>query len=64
MNPYQERVVAELSELKHKCDRLGLFLAGKAFQTLDGAEQLRLTRQHAVMGEYADILRERIANFS
>ncbi len=63
MQPHQERVVTELNELTEKHAKLGVFLQGATFKSLDVEEHARLTRQHAVMGEYAKILTDRIANF-
>ncbi len=63
MQSHQERVITELNELCEKHIKLGLFLDGAVFKSLDTSEQSRLKRQYIVMGEYADILRERIANF-
>lgn len=63
MQPHQERVVAELNDLTEKHKKLGVFLQGDTFKSLDVEERARLTSQHAVMGEYAKILTERIANF-
>jgi hypothetical protein len=63
MQPHQERVIAELNDLNEKRDKLATFLLGGIFKTLDKAEQKRLEAQAKIMQQYADILRERIANF-
>jgi len=63
MQPHQERVVAELKELKEKREKLAVFLLGNTFKSLDADERERLLQQHEVMGQYANILSERIANF-
>jgi uncharacterized protein len=62
--PHQKRVSDELEELSAKRARLGVFLVGDAFKDLDQPEQSRLSRQYFVMGEYADILKERVAAFA
>ena len=64
MKPHQKRVVTELDELNIKRDKLAVFLCGDNFRSLDSAEQLRLNRQAQAMEKYAEILRERIANFT
>jgi hypothetical protein len=63
LQPHQQRVVDERQELNLKIDKLTAFLAGPIFTSLPSDEQLRLTRQHAVMTEYSGILTERIAHF-
>ena len=61
MQPYQERVVMELKELEDKRTKLGEFL--KDVTVVDPVERQRLKYQHEIMGLYANILRDRIANF-
>jgi hypothetical protein len=63
MQEYQERVIAERSELVEKVEKLKLFLADKLFDTLAPAEQWRLTRQLVYMQSYLAVLEERIATF-
>lgn len=63
MQPHQQRVVTELNDLDNKYEKLGIFLKGEIYKSLDVNEQKRLADQHQVMGEYADILRDRIAAF-
>ena len=63
LQPHQERVVKERAELDEKIGKLYPFSEGKLFQSLDKAEQDRLTRQYGVMKRYRDILDERIAVF-
>jgi hypothetical protein len=63
MQPHQQRVVEEKTELDGKIERLTAFLGGDLFKTLDGAEQERLTRQVGFMRSYSGVLGERIAAF-
>jgi crAss001_48 related protein len=63
MQPHQQRVVTELKDLSDKREKLGAFLQGDVFKSLDLAERGRLVHQYEIMGKYADILRERIADF-
>jgi hypothetical protein len=63
VRPYQQRVVEELSALQTKCEKLAEFLMSDLFKTVDNAEGARLVRQHGVMVEYCDILKDRIENF-
>jgi len=60
---YQERVVNEKRELDSKRTKLGSFMCGDIFSKLDEDEKARLTRQFEVMGEYSEILGERISAF-
>jgi hypothetical protein len=65
MQPHQQRVVDELSELSKKLVALVSFISrGEIFATLAADEQSRLRRQRDAMQEYADILEERIAAFA
>lgn len=64
MQPHQERVVTEKSELSEKVDKLRCFIGDNPiFYTLMGSEQDRLKRQLVAMTEYLSILNERIAAF-
>lgn len=64
MQPHQERVIAEKDALDEKIGKLGYFVkSSPIFKTLPVAEQLRLTKQLSVMGEYSIILKDRIAAF-
>lgn len=60
---YQQRVLDELSELDARIRLLYDFLHTKLYESLDPAEQDRLTRQHDIMTQYAAILNERIRAF-
>jgi hypothetical protein len=60
---YQERVIAELEELKERGIKLFAFMASEAFSALPADEQERMRRQAGIMAQYADVLEERIDHF-
>ncbi len=64
MKTYQERVVAEKREIDERGDKLEQFILSERFGTLPAAEQERMKRQLEIMGEYSEVLGERIAAFS
>lgn len=64
MQPYQQRVVDEKTELDKKATALSGFIGNSPiFTTLDPAEQERLREQNEVMWQYSEILGARIAAF-
>ncbi len=64
MQPHQQRVVDEKSELDTKIEALQKFIAGSPiFTGLPEEEKERLVRQESCMSEYSSILAERIAAF-
>jgi len=64
MKPHEERVVAEANELREKLTKLTAFICkGEAFTSLDLENQQLLRRQRDLMGEYLDVLGERIKLF-
>jgi len=64
MQPHQQRVVDEKTELVTKLDKLKVFIMeNPIFKTLSADEQKRLIRQYDVMFEYAIILKARIEAF-
>lgn len=64
MQPHQQRVVDEKTELDSKLTKLNQFIAeNPLFQKLDDAERDRLFRQRTVMTHYSEILKQRIAAF-
>lgn len=63
MQPHQERVVAEKSELDVRIGKLSSFLGTTLYQSLPADEQDRLSRQFSLMRGYSDVLGERIDNF-
>ena len=60
---YQERVVAERSELAEKIDKLSDFIMATKLDTLTDGEADRLVRQLILMLKYSNVLGERIAAF-
>jgi hypothetical protein len=64
LQPHQQRVVDEKSELDTKILALEKFIAGSPiFTGLPDAEKERLVRQASCMNEYSGILGERIEAF-
>lgn len=63
MQPHQQRVVDEKTQLDEKLAKLTGFYDSHIFDGLDTAEKDRLHRQGQVMSEYSQILGERIAAF-
>lgn len=63
MQPHQERVVTEKSELDAKIEKLDAFLHGSIYSTLAEVERMRLMRQFCHMKDYSNVLGERIAAF-
>lgn len=65
MLPYQQRVIEEKRELDAKREKLREFIDSKAlYSELNIAERDRLRRQYRLMGEYSEVLGERIEAFS
>ena len=61
---HQQRVLDERADLKDKHSKLSVFiLDNPVFLALPEAEQQRLQRQEIAMGQYLEILDERIAAF-
>ena len=63
LQPHQQRVVTEKTELDEKIDKLTAFIDTPVFAGLDEAEQGRLVQQLHYMGHYTAVLGERIAAF-
>lgn len=64
LQPHQQRVVDEKSELDKKATALSNFIGtSPIFDTLDPAEQERLKEQNDVMWQYSEILGARITAF-
>lgn len=65
LQPHQQRVVDEKTELDTKATALSKFIGESAiFPTLDAAEQELLKEQCELMWQYSEILGARIAAFS
>ena len=63
MEPYQERVVEEMTELCEKINKLSAFNHSPHFVHLPREERGRLKIQYHIMKVYESVLRERIENF-
>lgn len=64
LQPHQQRVVIEKSELDEKIDKLKAFIMeSPIFQKLSDAERARLNHQYDVMVEYSRVLGARIEAF-
>jgi hypothetical protein len=63
MQPHQQRVVDEKTELDAKFAKLEAFLGSPIYQTLSPDEQDQLRRQATAMSIYSNILHECIINF-
>ncbi len=65
LQPHQQRVVAEKSELDKKATALSNFIGNNpAFENIDSEEQERLKEQNDIMWQYSEILGARIAAFN
>lgn len=63
MQPHQQRVVDEKSELDKKLEALKKFFTSEIFLKLNPDEQERLERQASHMSAYSQVLGERVAAF-
>lgn len=65
MQPHQQRVVDELTELQGKIVKLDDFISSDKFDVIvtDKDERHRLIAQFGYMRSYASVLKERIDNF-
>jgi len=63
MQPHQQRVVDEKTELDSKIERLRAFFDTPIYGGLPEAERTRLQTQRIAMSTYSEILGERIAAF-
>lgn len=64
MQPHQQRVVDEKTELDAKAKALSDFIGNSnIFPTLDSDEKERLKEQCEIMWQYSEILGQRIAAF-
>tara|TARA_R110002094_G_C4885411_1_gene209343 strand:+ start:398 stop:589 length:192 start_codon:yes stop_codon:yes gene_type:complete len=63
MQPHQQRVVDEKTELEGKLQLLTTFLSGDLFTSLPEDEQKRLNLQAGIMADYVEVLEERITAF-
>jgi len=64
IQPHQQRVIDEASDLKIKADALVNFITvNPFFLKLPKDEQERLRKQSGLMFQYYEVLQERIQNF-
>lgn len=63
MQPYQERVLSEKSELDRRIKNLSAFMRSDEFRALDREEMDRLAEQRRIMFTYSNILNQRIIHF-
>lgn len=63
LQPHQQRVVDEKTELDDKRTKLLAFIESPKFAELPDAERGHLARQADVMREYSIVLGKRIAGF-
>ena len=61
MNPTKERERVELDELKIRINKLKHFVEGERITTVTDEMADLLRQQYAVMQQYRDILKKRIA---
>lgn len=64
VQPHQERVLIERTQLQNKLVKLSDFSHSAAFATLDPVDQYLLSAQHRHMCEYLMVLELRIARFT
>lgn len=63
LQPHQQRVVDEKTELDEKRDKLSIFFDSDIYNGLDEENKSLLRIQHGVMTQYSDILSKRIGLF-
>ncbi len=61
MNPIKERVKVELDELQMRLTKLKRFVEGERITTVSDEMADLLRQQYAIMKQYRDILKKRIA---
>lgn len=65
IQPHQQRVIDEKTELDKKATALSIFIGtNPVFETIDPDEQELLKSQNDVMWQYSEILAQRIAKFT
>lgn len=63
LQPHQQRVVEERTELEDKLGKIHAFITSEKFASIPDDEQGRLVLQHKLMESYALVLEQRIAAF-
>ena len=61
LEPHQYRLLNERADLRDRLEKLDLFIHSEAFPMVPPPERDRLTRQANHMGEYLNVLNERVA---
>ena len=61
LEPHQYRLLNERAELRDRLEKLDLFIHSTAFPNVPPPERDRLQRQANHMGEYLNVLNERVA---
>lgn len=60
MEPYQQRLLKEHSELQAKLTKLTIFVQNGGLKLLPKEDAELLDRQHKIMGAYAHVLKQRV----
>ena len=63
MQAFQERVVVEKNELDEKINKLSSFIESDRWSSVAEDEKEWMRKQLVAMGEYSNVLSQRIANF-
>lgn len=64
LQPHQQRVVDEKTELDDKINKLSSFISeNPIYGKLPEIDQELLSKQYSVMQEYSDLLAHRVARF-
>ncbi|MDE9437380.1 hypothetical protein KKI95_15950 [Xenorhabdus bovienii] len=63
MQPHQQRVIDELTELDEKIEKLSDFIGGAIYNELEETDRVLLAMQLSVMKAYSEILHKRINRF-
>lgn len=61
LEPHQYRLLNERAELRDRLEKLDLFIRSESFLMVPPPERDRLKRQANHMGEYLNVLNERVA---
>lgn len=64
LQPHEERVIAERTELSEKCVKLEAFIVSDGFKVIDILDRNLLEEQYNAMTAYLDILDRRIERFA
>jgi hypothetical protein len=64
LEPYQQRVVDEKTQLDEKLNKLVEFIGGLQFARLDDIDRNLLLQQRLIMTNYSAVLNKRINRFT